>query len=296
MRRAGLSLPALLAAAPVAFAQTPQPPAAVPPAGTPQTPVNLAPVSTPPAPPVAAVGPAALPPALVNHLNAWEARHKQVQNLYTDCELVKRDLLTRKEKVLTGKIMCMKPNLAWLKIEAKGNPADFEAYICDGKSVFAYEAGTKTVTEHRIPKANPTSVGDNLLLEFMSGAMSADDVTKRFDLALVKEEEFYVHIRVKPRLPRDLQEFESLTLVLHGPKTAGMGLDYLPKVVILRGNNGQTEEQWTFVKPMANVAELRKEHFQYAKPPQGWQVKPAQAAGSPPPGEPKVARPAAPGK
>jgi len=283
MRRAGLTLSALLAAAPAARPQTP--------AGGP-APVNLAPVAQPPAPPAAGL-PAAPSPALLSHLAAWEARHKQVQNLYTDCEMVKKDKIHRKERAYNGVVMCMKPNLAWLKIEDKTNKNDYMAYICNGTSVFEYNAKDKLVVEHRIPKANPNSVGDNLLIEFMSGSMTAADVMKRFDLTLVKEEEYYVHIEVKPRLARDLQEFESLLLVLHGPKTANLGLDYLPKVVVMRGNNGQNEEQWTFAKPMANVRNLTPANFQYVKPPADWQVKPA-AAGVPAAGEPKVARPAAP--
>jgi TIGR03009 family protein len=292
MRRAGLTLSALLAAAPAGLTQAP--PAGTPPAGG-TVPMNLVPVPAQPPAPVAAVNPAALPAALVQHLNAWEAKHKQVQNLYADCEMVKKDLTFRKDKAYTGKVMCMKPNLAWMKIEAKGNPADYEAYICDGKSVFHYDAGKKQVNEHPIPRANPNSVGDNLLIEFMSGSMSAADVIRRFDLTLEKEEEYYVHIRVKPRLPKDLQEFESLLLVLYGPKTAHLKRDYLPAVVVLRGNNGQNEEQWTFSNPIANAGNLTREHFQFVQPPKGWDVKPP-AAGLPPAGDPKVARPAGPGK
>src|SRR5206468_8538872 len=128
---------------------------------------------------------------------------------------------------------------------------------CNGTSVFEYDAGKKTVTEHRIPKgANPNGVGDNLLLEFMSGAMTADDVLKRFDLTLIKEEEFYVHIQVKPRLPKDQQEFEALTLVLYGPKTAPLGRHYLPAVLLLRAGNGQTDEHGAFTQPEANRVNL----------------------------------------
>jgi TIGR03009 family protein len=296
MRRAGFTLSALFTATLPVTVLGQAPPAGSPPA----VPMNLAPVAPPPAPPVAGLNnPPTLPPALVNHLKAWEQRHKQVQNLYTTCERVVKDTVFRKDKAYTGKVMCMKPNLAWMKIEAKGNPDDYVAYICNGTSVFEYDAEKKQVTEHRIPKNTPNSVGDNLLIEFMSGSMTADDVAKRFDLTLVKEEEFYVHILVKPRLPRDLQEFESMTLVLYGPKTAAQGLDYLPAVVIMRSNNGQSEEHWTFNTPpgslRTNVKELTPAYFQFVQPPQGWQVKPAAAV--PPAGdEPKVARPVTPDK
>jgi TIGR03009 family protein len=273
MRRAGLTLSALLAAAPAAFPQAP------PAGGT--VPKNLAPLPAPPA------APAALPQALVNHLLAWEARHKQVTNLRTECEVVKKNLLYRKETAYAGTILCMKPNYAWLKVDSKTDKADWQAFISNGSSVFEYNAKEKLVVEHRIPKSTPNSVGDNLLMEFMSGTMTANDVIKRFDLTLLKEEEFYVHIQIKPRLPKDLQEFESLTLVLYGPKTANMKLDYLPAVVIIRNNNGQAEEQWTFKKPMVNLENLTVASFQFTKPPGDWKVK--QADTTPP--DPKVARP-----
>jgi len=253
MCRAGLTLFALLAAAPAVFPQAP-------PADPPQ-----------------------IPAALGTHLTAWEARNKQVKTLSAACELVKRDTVHRKEKVYTGTLTCMKPNLARLTLAAKTAPADSVAYLCDGASVYEYDGPGKRVTEHRLPAANPNGAADNLLLAFLSGSMTAADAVKRFDLSLVKEEEYYVYIGVKPRLPRDLQEFESATLVLYGPKAARLGLDYLPAVVVLRGNTGQTEEQWTLSRLEPNSDKVTADKFRFAKP-EGWELIPARGAALPQPG------------
>lgn len=282
MHRAGLTLSALLFVSPWVVAQAP------PIGGSPQ-PQNPVPGGGLPMPPAAAAAPTAVAPELKRHLLAWEEKQKFVGNLHTQCEMVRKDLVFRKEKAYSGVIMCMKPNLAWLKIQAKNDPNDYVAYISNGKSVFEYDASKKSVTEHIIPRATPNSVGDNLLIEFMSGSMTADEVIRRFDLKLVKEEEYYVHILAKPRFQKDMQEFESLLLVLYSPKAKGM--EYLPAVVVMRNNNGQSEEQWTFTKPTANAQNLTTAHFQYVKPPEGWEVKAAPQAGLPPV-DPKVARPA----
>jgi TIGR03009 family protein len=260
MRRAATWI--LLWAAPAAVAQSPA-----------EAPKNLAPVVQPPAAPIAAVAaPVAVPAALTAHLNAWQARHAQITSLYTECDRVIRNKLLGKEKAYSGTVMCLKPNLAWMKLDAKANTADFLAYICDGNSVFEYEASAKTVTEHKLPKSNPNSVGDNLLIEFMSGSMTAADVIKRFDLTLQKEEEHYVHIDLKPRQGKDMQEFESMLLVLYGPKLQPKGWDYLPAVVVMRRQNGQEEEQWTFKNPVVNSPQIKKEQFGF-KLPAGWTKK-----------------------
>jgi TIGR03009 family protein len=299
MRRAGLTLTALLAAAPAAVAQAPSPPPGS--AGNPRVPTpgsGVAPGVNPggvPAVPVAAGAVPAVPPALNAHLLAWEAKAKGVQNLYTECERVTKQVLLRKERTAVGSVVCMKPNLARMRMDFKDKPGEYEAYICDGANVYQYDGAEKTLTPHRIPPGGQGGVGDSLLLEFMSGSMTADDVKRRFDLKLLKEEEFYVHLEILPRLAKDKQEFEKLLLVLYGPKAAVRKLDYLPAVVVMSKDNGQTTEQWTFKNMQANVAGITKEQFAYVPPPKDWTVKQPAAAVGPAPVDPRVARPAAPG-
>jgi TIGR03009 family protein len=219
--------------------------------------------------------------SLAQHLAAWEARQKQVTSLSAEFTLTKKNLLHRKESIFTGLIQCMKPNLARLQFRDKANPADEITHLLDGKSAYEFEGSAKRVTQHRLPTVNllaPRGADDDVLLAFISGSLTASEAAKRFDLRLLKEEEWYVHIEVKPRRPKDLQEFESMTLVLFGPKTAAKGLDYLPAVVVLRNNNGQSEEQWTLdrEKIVVNSDKVTAESFKFVAPP-GWQVFQAPA-------------------
>lgn len=281
MRRAGIVFSALLAAGPAAVAQTPIPPAA------------RATSATVPAA-------AAIPPALQAHLTGWEKKAAAVTSYYADCEFTKKNTTTRKETAYTGTLMCMKPNLARMRIDNKADKTDYQAYIADGRAVYQYDGREKTVSQYVIPPGGKNNVGDNLLMEFMSGSMTADDVKTRFDLKLEKEEDHYTHIRISPRLDRDKQEFETMLLVLYGPKLADRGWDYLPAVVVMSKNGGQEVEQWTFKEPKINHPGVKKEQFVAVMPDKkdGWQFKqvtpaapPAKAAAPAVPLPPKTVRP-----
>jgi len=216
---------------------------------------------------------AKLAPALQAHLLAWEKKTSGLNSLYTECEREKTNLLTKKSQKYTGSIRCMKPNLAYLRLDNALKKDDFEAYICDGKSVYNYVGSDKIVRQHLIPPGGKGNVGDNLLLEFMSGGMSAIDVAARFKMKLLKEDQHYIYMEVLPVFDKDLQEFNSLILVLYNGAVKGM--EYLPAKVQMKMGNGQDIEEWTFKQPLANPQGIKPADFAYVAPPKDWQVKPA---------------------
>ena len=299
MRRTGFTLAVLLSAVPAAFAQLPpqpaQPPERVPVPGS-GVPVGLQPGGVPAGVPAVAPAPAPVAPvdaAIVTHLQAWQKVMSEVTNFYTECTLTRRHLVLNKTSTYGGSIICMKPNLARMRIEQKPvagqqpNPNNYTAYICTGQAVYEYDGAAKQVTEY--PLANG-GVGDNLLLAFMSGSLTANAIMQRFDLKLLKEDQHYVYLEIRPRLPRDKQEFESMTLVLFRPTVAGVA--YLPRTVVMRKNNGQEEENWDFPQPRVNVEGVNREHFTPVQPPKDWKVQRAQAQAAPP--QPRVVRPGTP--
>ena len=58
--------------------------------------------------------------------------------------------------------------------------------------------------------------------------MKAKQLKDRFELKLVKEDEHYVYIDIKPILAKDKQEFQQLRLALYGPGPKTGELAYLP--------------------------------------------------------------------
>jgi TIGR03009 family protein len=240
------------------------------------------------APPAAA--PAAIDPAVVAHLQAWEAKHKTLTSLNCEVEEKKIDRLKKRERSFTGSVMCMKPNLAWMNVKSTTEPNFYQAYISDGNSVFEYESGEKTVTEHKIAKAN--GVGDNLLIEFMSGSMTAQQALQRFDIRLEKAEQHYVYLQILPRLPKDLQDFSKVRLVLYTDALKPQGWEYLPAAAVITSPTEQFEEQWTFKNPTLNHPNIKPDLFKFKDPGPGWTRKLGPSAVNPAGIDPKVARPA----
>jgi TIGR03009 family protein len=200
--------------------------------------------------------------------------------------------------------MCLKPNMARMRLEGKpapgqkADPNDYVAYICTGQEVYEYDGNAKVVTVYKL---NNGGVGDNLILEFMSGALKARDVVQRFDLKLLKQDQNYAYLEIKPRLPRDQAEFESMILVLFQPNLPQAGhLAYLPRTVVMRKRD--QEETWDFPQPTVGAQGITKDHFKFVPVPKelGWKTQQAQqpsaagAATGTPTGQPRIARPMGP--
>ena len=173
-------------------------------------------------------------------------------------------------------------------------PNDFQTWICDGKSIHEYRGMTKTYTEYKLG-ANGNIQG-NLLLEFISGAMTANDAVQRFDIKHLKDDANYVFLEIKPRLQKDREDFEVMTLVFYGPnlQPTHQHLRYLPALVKMTKNQNKDEEVWTFKQPQVNVQGLTVDTFKKQPLDASWKVLPPQSQGTTTgggAGAPRVVRP-----
>lgn len=273
MRPLGFTLAVTLLAVTVGSAQQPGAPG-----------VSPAQPAAPPAVPVAQK-------TLDDHLVAWERTMSNVTNFRVEIALTKTDAVFKKARKYDGVVLCMKPNFAILRLNYTNDPTknDYEAYICNGKSFFKYDGNEKSVTEYKVPPpvANQAGGTDNLMLDFLSG-LKAKEAKQRFDISLIKEDEFYVYLSIKPVLGRDKQEFQILSMALYGPKTQ---FAYLPARVNKLNPNGDTE-LWDFTNPRVNLPGIDEKVFQYVEV-KGFTVKqapPMNQPQAPPmrPGQPPV--------
>lgn len=240
MRSAGYTLAALLIAGTVGWAQPPAVPGA---------PV----VGQPPAPKA--------DPKLDPYLVEWEKKMVNVINLRTEITLTRTDAVFKKATNFSGVVLCMKPNYAVLRLDNTGDPTktDYEAYICDGKAVYAYNGVAKTITSFKLPQGG---VGvDNLMLDFLSG-MKAKDVKARFDITLFKTDENYIYLDIKPLLGKDQREFKHLRLALYGPGQATATVAYLPAQVFMLKPNDDTEV-YKFTNPQVDLKGVSPDNFKY---------------------------------
>ena len=173
----------------------------------------------------------------------------------------------KREREYTGVVLCMKPNLAVLRLDYTGDKNDYEAFICDGKTVFAYSGRDKTITKINLPQNQPGV--DNLMLDFLAG-MKAKDVKERFDITLFKTDENYIYLDIKPLRAGDQREFTHLRLALYGPGPATKAVAYLPAQVYMLKPNGDSE-MWKFTNSQTDIPGVAPADFGY-KPIKGWTV------------------------
>lgn len=243
-------------------------------------------IAQPPAGPVPGAPPAS-DPQLEQHLLGWETTMKGVSNFSASFNLTRTEAVFKKERKYKGSVLCMKPNYTILRIESTVDKGDYEAYLCDGKSIFEYNGQAKTVTEFKL---GPQGAGDNLMLDFLNG-MTAKAAKERFQISLFQPakpdpKQLYVYLDIKPVLGKDKQEFEHTRFALFGPG-APEGLKYLPAQVYLRKPNGD-QELWAFGDQRTNSPGINAQVFVPKPAPTGWQVKQAPLGPPPGPGNPML--------
>ena len=254
------------------------------PAGlTAQTPPGTAPAAKAGVP-VSVPAVAATPPdpVLVRHLTGWQKAMAGATNFYAECTLSRKNVARRTEANYKGSVMVLKPGMARLRLELQPGPGErpdgnaFDAYICNPRGVYQYSGADKTLTEYKFPPGQPPR---NLLMDFMSGAITAQAALDRFAMKVLQEDQFYVYIQVNPVRPEDQQEFSTMTLVLFrdGPNLPA----YLPAKVVIEREQRQNVEDWSFPNPLVNVSPsparnypgIRPADFERVPPGTGWQVK-----------------------
>lgn len=222
--------------------------------------------------------PAPANPQVNSVLDGWEKTMGALVNYGAEFELQKKNPVFPTPRVYGGSVLCMKPNFAVLRIESTTNKADYEAFLSNGKSVYHYDGGKKTITEFKL---NAAGAADNLMLEFLGG-MKAANAQQRFQIAVVNQDANYVVLRIQPLLARDKQEFLDARMALLAPTNVAKLPAYLPAVVWLQQPNGN-EETWTLKNHKTNQTGVDPKMFEFRDIP-GWQKQVAPAP--PPPGAP----------
>jgi TIGR03009 family protein len=241
---------------------------------------------TAPATPPAAAAPAAPAPnaaRLDALLQKWEQEMKNVQVLAADLNRTTLDKVRGDASTYSGSAKYMKPNLASLQMQKKDNADAFEKYLCSGQFLYEYAAATKQIRIHEMPQPK-NNVSDDNFLSFLFG-MKAEEAKKRYDLRLVKEDQWYIYIEVMPRDQADKVDFQKARLILNSS-------NFLPRQVWFEQPNGN-EITWDIPKILTGAdAKVQRSDFEPPKnAPQGWtMVKAARSEAPKPPDAPRVIR------
>lgn len=261
MRSSPLALAGLLLTSAL-YAQTPPAVPTTPPVATPGVPAAPAPAAQP------------NPARLDALLQKWEQEMKNVQVLSAEMTRTTLDKTYGKAVSLSGTAKYMKPNLAALDMQKKDDPLVFEKYLCTGQFLYEYAAATKQIRVHEMPTPKGGNVSDDNFLSFLFG-MKAEEAKKRYELRLVKEDQWYVYIEVLPREAGDKVDFQKARLILNSS-------NFLPRQVWFEQPNGN-EITWDIPK-LTTGADAKVQRTDFVAPssaPQGWTIVKATKAEAP---------------
>lgn len=258
MRSLVWSATALLIVHSIALAQQPPARPAAPPALQPQA-QRGQPQQAPPA----AVPPLnQSDPKLDALLVQWEQTMRRIQAIDASVIRTETDGVTGTKEEFEGRARLLRPDRADLYLVKKGKPDVFERFVVTGVSLYEFKPKEKIVRVHALPQRGPGQAAfDDNFLGLLFG-MSAQEAKRRYDMKLVKSDQYYHYLIVKPLLPGDKAEFTEARLVLWVQSM-------LPREISFVQPNG-SPIKWDIARIDPN-ARLGPTDFQKPKL-DGWQV------------------------
>jgi TIGR03009 family protein len=210
------------------------------------------------------------PEQLAAVMQRWEKEMAAVKTLSAECVRTDVSKTWNYTDVYTGTAKYMKletgnrvANLALLYMEKKGKPEIFEKFVCTGDLLYQYVPQQKEIRVHKLPAGAGGQVTEDNFLSFLFG-MKAEEARRRYDLTLltIPGDANWIYIDIKPRLPRDKQDFQRAQLVLSK-------VTFLPRRLWFEEPTGD-HHTWD-LKAQSGVA-LKREEFTAPEKPAGWKM------------------------
>jgi TIGR03009 family protein len=223
------------------------------------------PTGVPLPPAVAPTVPAAPPvdPILMQHLTNWETVMKGAKNFYAKGKYIEEDKVRKIKTESESEVMCLLPNLARMREEklplpnTPKNPQDYTAYIATGNSILEYDGLNLTLTETKLAPGSSKGV---LILDFLSGTMTAKEIVTRFQTKILGEDNTFLYLELTALNAEDKSDFDTLVVVLF--RNIPNQPAYLPRQIVARLKNGQIEKTWDYPTPAINVNGVLPQYFE----------------------------------
>lgn len=234
---------------------------------------------------------------------AWEQAMNKISNIRVELTFTREDAVFHKSRKYTGVLLFLRPNFMIMRLNYTKDPThnDYEAYICDGKSVFKYNGLNKSVTEYKLPtKTSTDNVGKHndtptttpanstedpvermyadrwrryfvkLFSELYTAplkygelisGMNPKDLGQEFNITVIKKDGNYIYLDMKPILEKDKKDIQQIRMALYGPKT---NFAYLPAQIRILKTSGDTE-LWDLANPRTNLPGIDEKLFRYVE-------------------------------
>jgi TIGR03009 family protein len=302
MRPFGLSLTSLLVVGPALWAQA-APPAAPPPAGSQANPVLPTPGTDNPGRagvpgagvPVTPGGAAGAPggpggavpfnPAtdrLDYLLSQWELKMRGATAVGATVKRTDTDAVNKQQvQVWEGKAFYMRPDRVRIQLNLNSNKNEFEYILLSGNNLYEYRSQAKKLTIHQLPPPAAGQVADENQLGILFG-MKAIEAKRRYEIRLVKEDQWWIYLEILPRTADDRADFTKARLILYAPT-------FLPRQMWFEQPSGN-QVTWE-IPEIDTTLNLKPDDFRAWQPPQGWQIETIKQGPPGQPTQPRVVRP-----
>ncbi len=214
--------------------------------------------------------PAADDKVLDAHLAQWEAATKKVETLGAQLTRIDKNPTFDDVQKLTGFAYYMKAgsgptaqNLALLEMKLDGQKEFKEKFICTGTYIYQFAPEQKEIRYYELPKPKPGQVTEENNLLYLLFGMKAEEVKKRYELKLAKEDTYYIYVDIAPRSAADKADFQRARLVLNKN-------NYLPRQLWFEHAN-RSEVMWDIPNLQVGMA-LDRRAFDAPKAPPGWKI------------------------
>lgn len=218
-------------------------------------------------------------PVLDQYLLRWEQEMTKVQTLVAKLQLIEVDKTFGARKTSLGMAKYMKAgsqiapvSLALLELRKENKPEIDKKYLCTANYLYEIQFELKEIKSYELPKPKPGQVGNDNFLLFLFG-MKSDEVKRRYDIRLAKEDQHYGYFEIKPRFAADKADFQRAQLVLNRATA-------LPRRVWFEQPNG-SETTWDLADLQTQIP-LNRAEFDPPVRPAGWREvqQPAMASGA----------------
>jgi TIGR03009 family protein len=197
---------------------------------------------------------------------------KTIQALEAQVRRYETDPLTSAKTVFYGWVRFLRPDRADLYLVKETNPPQnpqqpqqYERFLCTGRLLYEFRPKDQIVRVHQLPQRAPGQPAlDDNFLGFLFG-MEAREAKRRYDLRLVKQDQWYDYLIVRPLMPADKAEFTEARLVLYNRSQPNA---FLPRQMIFIPANG-TEITWEVMQITPN-APLGPLNFEKPRLLPGW--------------------------
>jgi len=215
----------------------------------------------------------------------WANEMSHVQSLEATIVRTTKDKTFGDTEIAQGMARYLKPDMASVRLDFASRPGKFEQYVWSGNALYEFRPQDKLLRVHALPPRPAGQLSDDSFVSFIFG-MKAEEVKRRYDMRLAKENENWAYIYIYPRYPGDKVDFQRAELVLNS-KTM------MPRRLWFEQPN-KNEITWDLPR-VATGLPLDKNLFVRPPAPAGWRTEMApKITDSQPQGQavpPRVIRP-----